>query len=52
MKFRLVRSFGSNSVKNPDDDKCYRVESAELMTAKEAMALLEKLGSPYGGTNE
>lgn len=45
MKWRLVPQFGGD-VKN---DKRYRVETVELLTLDEALALKRELGDPYPG---
>lgn len=44
-KFRLVRSFQQGI----DGNKCYRVESEDLLTVTEAMQLLRELNSSYNG---
>ena len=45
--FRLVRSFGPGI--STSEAKAYRVETAEPMTEKEALALMRRLGSGYQG---
>ncbi len=45
MKYRMVRQFGNDT----SDNKVYRVETVECLTAQEAMQLLRDLGSPYNG---
>lgn len=45
--FRVVRTFGAGI--STSESRAYRVETAGLLTEKEAMALMRRLGSPYQG---
>ena len=46
-QFRIVRVFDSNS--RPSGEREYRVETTNKLTEKEALELMEKLGSSYKG---
>ena len=46
MTFRMARQFGSHIPLS--DNRCYRVETEDLLTAEEARELMAQLGSPYG----
>jgi hypothetical protein len=43
MKYRVVRQFGSNIDQQRED--VYRVETVEMMTQKEAVALMHRLNA-------
>lgn len=49
-KYRMVRTFPNpfTTVPGQTSNVCYKVETTELMTEAEAMALMAELGSPYG----
>lgn len=46
-KLRMVRVFGPGI--SPSESRAYKVETVDLLTEKEAQALMRELGSPYQG---
>lgn len=48
-KFRMVRAFANPLTAGPGQtsNRAYKVETVELLTEAEALALMAELGSPY-----
>lgn len=46
-KLRMVRVFGPGI--SPSESRAYKLETVDLLTEKEAQALMRSLGTPYQG---